>query len=309
MGKQGDNNLIQRMSIWKDAFNDPTTGIAATLEQMFWDYAAFLTAIKSIHLANHRNREEGNNSRVPTNTMLFDLLARGYWSHLFLGVRRLLDGGNIAGNNGVNSLRSVVNDIKAKRPRLTRRLYVQHLCNCEYDVEKLDRDEWEAMRASGKLVWWGNPERSKSHNAHRNFDLLSGVKANERTPEDLIDPKIFDQIEARLTKLDHICEHVSSHIAHSGNGESRDEKSLENFDMRDAKEVLKSLKQVTDFIAILLVHEGTLGLATYQGDQFEGLDAAWASTEDLPILADNWDDIERDIGAWSIKPEEMLGTP
>lgn len=297
---QRDQNLKERIGIWREAFRDKRTGIHQTLDDLIWNYAVFRTAIRIVRLANERRED-----RAPINQMLFDMIQSGYWSGLLLGIRRLLDRGGIKGKQGVYSLRSVIKDIEACRPSITRRVYVEWVCDARYDLEVLRREEREALIvAKGKAVW-GDPELMKSEWAHRHFDFLSGGSEGNRSPDDLITPSVFAKVEARLAKLNDIAEHVSSHVAHAGNKESREGKDLENFDIRDAREALKNLKQVADLVGIWFANEGGAGLAVYQGDKFEGLDQPLVATSDLKELEEQWTEIDHDVTAWAMKPDDL----
>jgi hypothetical protein len=145
----------------------------------------------------------------------------------------------------------------------------------------------------------------KSEWAHRHFDFLSGGSEGNRSPEDLILPSVFENIEARLARMNDIADHVGSHVAHAGNKESRAGKDLENFDIRDAREALKNLKQVADLVGTWFAKEGEAGLAIYQGDKFEGLDQPLVTTGDLKALEEQWAEIDRDVAAWAINADEL----
>ncbi|MER8646712.1 hypothetical protein [Mesorhizobium sp. M1252] len=307
MGKQADDNLLRRISNWKLAYTDDTTGILIALEDMLWDHAAFRTAIRIVALANRRRLVELPGSDASSlNQMLFDLLAKGYWSSLLLGTRKLLDPHPLYGVRGVYSLRAILDDVKACRSRLTRRIYVEHLRMCRYDLDALRQENREALKAAAGKAIWGDPALTLSEICHRDFDYLSGVKEADRSEADLIDTAVIVLIEKRLADLSRISDHASTHIAHAGNAESRLGKGIDDFDIRDAREVLKALKEVGDLIGLWFANGGISTLAIYQGNQFEGLNIAPVSEADLPELDANWDLIDQDIASWRIKPEELL---
>lgn len=295
--------LKARVKQWRAAFSDDTTGIERTLDDLLWSYACFRTVIKIVSLANQKRVPD----RPPLNQMIFDLIADGYWSRLLLGLRRLLDPACIAGKKGVYSVRSVISDIKLCAPKITRRVYVELVWEAKYDLERMERDEYERLLEGAKTrtVVWGDPDLMRSRMAHDHFDVLSGTDRNARREGDLLAIAILDKAEARLAKLDHIKEHVSSHLAHAGNAESRDGKLLDQFDIRTARECLKELKQLADLIGMLFTKGGGAGLATFIGDQFAGLDEPLAGPDEIKELEKNWREIDRDIASWSISPSEL----
>jgi len=237
--------------------------------------------------------------------MIFNLVAEGFWSSLLLGTRRLLDRGNIQGIKGVYSIRSVVKDVEVCQPWLNRRVYVEQVLGAQYDFDRLQQEQQEALIAAKGRTVWGDPDLTKSEAAHRHFDSLSGVLPTQRSSSDLISPATFTRIEARLVDLDRIADHVSSHVAHAGNKQSRENKELDNFDIRDAHAALKKLKEIADLVGVWFANEGGTGLATYLGDQFAGLDHPLIETTALAELEEQWRSLDREIAGWSIGPDNL----
>lgn len=300
MGDQAERQLAARVDRWREAFSDEVTGIQRTTDDLLWKYASFRMAVRIVHLANQSGR-----NNPPINQMLFNLIADGYWSHLLLAVRRLLDKGHLRGRDGVYSLRAVLSDIRVCRRKLTRAVYVELVRGAKYDLQQLRDEQWERLVvARGKPVW-GDPALIRSELAHSDFDKISGVDPGNRSADDLISEEIFSKLEIRLARLDAIGDHVSSHVAHAGNAESRKGKSLDRFDIRDAREALKELKQISDAIGLWFLGEGGAGLAVYIGDQFEALDKPLVSSSGLTDLEEQWRLIDQDISGWTMKIEDL----
>ncbi|MDP2699407.1 hypothetical protein [Thalassospira sp.] len=302
----------QRITAWRDAFTDDRTGIHRTIQDLLWNYAAFRTTIRIVRLANERR-----GPRPPLNQMIFNLVSEGFWLSLLLGTRRLLDKGPtmgtrrlldkgpINGPKGVYSIRSVVKDVEACQSWLNRRAYVEQVLDARYDLDRLQQKHHEALLAAKGGVVWASPDLTKSEAAHHNFDILSGVSPSQRSASDLISPTIFTKIEARLVDLDRIAEYVSSHVAHAGNKQSREHKNLDKFDIRDAQNVLKKLKEIADLVGVWFANEGGAGLATDLGDQFVGLDHPLVETAELADLEEQWRLVDGEIAKWSIRPDEL----
>ena len=106
---------IERIERWREAFCDDTTGIQKSVQDLLWNYAAFLTTVQIVRLANKRRDENAN-----LNQMLFNMISEGYWSSLLLGTRRLLDNTALKGEAGVYSIRAVVKDVEACKGWLNR---------------------------------------------------------------------------------------------------------------------------------------------------------------------------------------------
>lgn len=274
---------------------------------MLWDHAAFRTAIKIGRIANERNRLKDDDSPATgPNQMLFDLLARGYWSSLLIGTRRLLDGASLEGARGVYSLCAVLEDIRACRPKITRRIYVEKVRACRYDLQALREENHAALSAANGRPIWGDPELLRCELSHSDFDDLSGVAEADRSETDLIDLAILDALKRRLFELHPVRVHTDTHLAHAGNVLSRSGKDLDEFDIRDARKVLKSLVEISNLVARWFAGGEVATLAVFQGDQFEGLEAPLIEPDDVELLEQNWAAVDRDISSWSLEAQDLL---
>ncbi len=291
---------IERIKRWQEAFRDDTTGIHTTVQDLLWNYAAFQTTVQIVHLASER-QDEG----ATLNQMLFNLIHEGYRSSMLLGTRRLLDKHALKGPKGVYSIRSVVNDVKESRGWLNRKIYVENVHGAEYDNKRL-RLEMDRDLASGNGPVWESRELIKSDDAHRCFDELCGKAPLDRASDDLVDPAIFVRIEARLASLDKIANYATTHVAHSGNEESRHTgRSFENFNIHEARSTLKQLKEVSTLVGVWFANEGSADLATFLGDQFEGLDQPIVRSSDIQKLEQHWQAMDSEIATWKISAEEL----
>lgn len=290
---------IERIERWREAFCDDTTGIRKSVQDLLWNYAAFQTTVQIVRLASERRDENAN-----LNQMLFNMISEGYWSSLLLGTRRLLDNRALKGESGVYSIRAVVKDIEVCRCWLNRKIYVENVHGAEYDIKRLHQERDEELAATKGPVW-GSRELINSENAHRCFDELSGVTPPDRCAGDLIDPTIFAKINARLAGLESIVDHVNTHVAHAGNKESRHAKTLENFDIRDARTTLKKLKEVSTLIGVWFANESSGDLAISLDDQFDGLDRPIVSSAEIKKLEKHWQIMESEIAGWRVRTEEL----
>ncbi|WP_187968147.1 hypothetical protein [Aquibium microcysteis] len=298
--KQCVNNLQDRILLWRQAFQDCEMGINNSVSEMLWDFAAFRSIVSAIRFSN-QYREKS----PPINGMLFEMISNGYWYKLLMGIRRLLDRAPLHGPKGVYSLRSVVGDIQSCRDRLTRQVYVERVWGARGTIDDLREDHERKLRSVSGAPIWGNPEIRKHECSQRFFDELSSVSEDRRASNDYIDENVFLRLERRLSRMDEIAEHVNSHIAHAGSAKSREGKTLQNFNLDHARDAIKELKQVADFIGIYFACEHSGDLPVFQGDQFEGLDRALVSASDIEKLRDEWVQIGRDIASWSLTAREL----
>ncbi len=152
---------------------------------------------------------------------------------------------------------------------------------------------------------WGGRDLFLSELAHRRFDELSSVQPESRTEGDLIDSRVLDRVESKLSELNKISEYVSAHIAHPGNQESRKSTTLAGFELEDARATLKCLKEIADLTSLWFANYGGADLTTYIGNQFEGLDKPMVNPEEIPMLLDNWYEIESEIASWKISVADL----
>ncbi len=295
--------LLPRIASWRTAFSDGTTGIHKTLDDLLWQYASFRTVIKIVSIANQKRDPD----RPPLNQMVFEMISDGYWSRLLLGVRRLVDPAAISGRDGVYSLASVLCDIKACGHRITRQIYVSSVWDANPDLDHLEAIHWDELREAAKLgkAVWGDPELLRSRMAHDHFDFLSGTTAATRSSDDVLDVAIIEVIQGRLEKFRDITKHVDSHLAHAGNLQSRSGKLLEAFEIRDARACLKELKELSDLVGMWFGRASGAGLATFIGNQFEGLDSPMIGPERMGDLESVWQEIDNDISTWHLDRSQL----
>jgi hypothetical protein len=291
--------LTPRIESWRTAFSDETTGIHRTLDDLIWQYACFRVVIRIVFIANQKRDPD----HPPLNQMIFDMIAEGYWSRLLIAIRRLLDPTDINGKRGVYSLRSVLRDIEVCAPKINRRIYVEAICDADFDLAPLEEAHREEFRKN--TVAWGDPHLLRSLTAHEHFDFLSNTTSENRSEGDLLDVSILQKAELRLAKLDWIKEHVTAHLAHSGNTTSREGKILDNFGMSEARECLKELKEVADLIGMWFCSASGAGLANFIGDQFEGLDIPMIEADKIDQLEDVWREVDRDVATWHLDRDQL----
>lgn len=290
--------LADRIAAWRQAFEGDDNAIVNTLVSYAWNFAVFQTVAKAVELAP----EDGHgNKRL--NGMMLQLLRTTYWGSAVMAIRRLVDNGKLHGKFGVASLRSILNDVRSSRDELTRRVYVEDIAKLPYDWEVLDALWWdrhfggvpqapdEATRRAQ------DPEPSRQR--HEEFDFLSGVAPANRTPDDLIDPTIFDRLEARLGRLDTIADHATIHFAHAGTEFSRQGRDMGQWGPTEAVDALRELVEVAELIGRWFVFTSVHDvLPTPQFNQFEHLDQPLMANDDTSALDAAWEAFAEQTARW-----------
>ena len=130
------------------------------------------------------------------------------------------------------------------------------------------------------------------------FDWLGGTSPENASPEDVIRPGFFDALEARLSRLDAVVEHVNAQIAHAATGFCRTRRQLQEWSIADARAALKELAQISQVVGEWLCFSGVGSIPHHpQFDQFAHLDQP-IHTGDFQRLQETWDEVENDIRKW-----------
>lgn len=289
--------MRDRIDAWRNAFSGDENAVLPTLVNYAWNYSAFAAVAKAVELC-----PDDETGHKPLNFMMLDLLRSSYWGSAVLAIRRLVDGGPLAGPFGVSSLRSILNDVKACRNRLTRRIYVEEISNLPYNYEVVERLAWEHLLANGQngAIWMPRdlqPEPSRQR--HIEFDFLCGVTSSASTPDDLISWDIFDRLEARLAEVDRIAEHATVYFAHASTAESRRGRHLDTFGPTDARAALKLLTETAELIGRWFIFEGAGNILPHpQYDQFAHLDKPILPGNDATLLQAQWDEFAEEAEKW-----------
>jgi hypothetical protein len=289
--------MEQRIEAWRQAFEHDDNAVVPTLTTFAWNHAVFMSVVKAVELAPVD--AEGNK---PLNFSVLNLLRSSYWGGAILSIRRLVDPNPLNGPRGVSSLRSILNDVSACRRRITRRVYVETIAGLQYDEEDVDRRYWEYLlgQPPGVAVWVP-PELHVEpiSQRHDEFDFLSGIARDARTPEDLIDANVFERLEARLARVDAIAEHATVYFAHASTKESREGRELASFGPNDAMEALQILVETAELIGRWFLYRGVGDvLATPQFDQFENLDKPLLADNQVEELRTQWDTFAERTALW-----------
>lgn len=295
--------MDDRIQAWKHAFEGDVQGVLPTLINLAWNFAAFSTIVELV-----RHAPDNDRGGKEVNSMMFDLLASSYWGSTVMAIRRLVDAAPLAGDRGVCSLRSIVNDAKVHRAQLTRRVYVESIAGLEYDFEDTRDRHWQFVMSQEpgpvhvpRELWY-----EPSEQRHQEFDWLSGVAEVDRTPDDIIRVGVFERLESRLSELDVIADHGTIYFAHAATEVSRKGRGLTGWNHDEAKASLSKLAHVAELVGRWFCFTGIGNiLPTPQYDQFEFLDR--------PLLDGSADELQKkwlafsdEVGQWPHIENEVL---
>lgn len=296
--------MRQRIELWKHIFDTDDNAISKALSGLAWNFAAFSCIVEVVRAASN----EGTGKRL--NSMILDMIASGYWSNTMQGVRRLAEREAINGPRGVCSLGGLIQDTRAARGGLTRKVFVEEIAGLPYNYEVVRDQYWQYIfrQPTGVAHWIPKEyDYEPSEQRHALFDWLSGTSPGTSTPDDLIREEVFDALGQRLARLEGVVEHVNVEIAHAATEASRHGRVLGRWGLGDAKTALKELAQIAELIGNWFCCSG-IGtvLPTPQFNQFEHLDRPLFAG-DMARLQEVWDAIDAEVSEWhNVEPSSLL---
>lgn len=301
--------MLERIAEWKRIFDTEENAITKALNRMAWNVAAYSCLVEVVEQAPTVGGEK------QLNGLLLDMVATGFWSGTMQGIRRLVEKERIRGLRSVCSLGGLIDDIRASRGKLTRRVYVSDIAGLEYNY-LLTAAAREAY--SKDQIQQGNPsfwtplklDDEYSRKRHAEFDWLSGTTPGTSTPDDLIRNEIFDMLEARLRRSLSVVEHVNVEIAHAATDASRQGRVLERWGLSDAKKAIRDLAELANVVGNWFCYSGTGTLVPLpQYDQFEHLDVP-LYTGDRARLQEVWNEFDRESQQWhKVDPTKWMSEP
>ncbi|WP_312770147.1 hypothetical protein [Pseudoxanthomonas mexicana] len=295
--------MRHRIDLWKRIFDTDDNAISKGLSKLAWDLTAFTCVVEMVRKAP--DTEGGKR----LNGMILEMLVSGFWSSTMQGVRRLAERETIHGARGVCSIRGLLDDAKAVRHRITRRVFVEDIAGLDYNYVVTEDKYWQFMfsQPRGQGVWVPRElDADPSKQRHVLFDWLSGTTPQTSHPEDIIREDVFTSLEQRLARLDGVVEHVNVEIAHAATEFSRTGRALQNWNLTDAKDAIKELTQIAQFVGDWFCFSGVGTVLPHpQFDQFAYLDQPLFS-DDRQLLQDTWDAMEQEISQWHDVDTGML---
>lgn len=293
-------SIKDRVKVWKEAFEEDENAIVPTLCDFAWNYAVYVSISCVVDLALMDDED-----KKQLNFPVFNFINESFWRSAIMTIRCLLDRGSLNGERGVNSLRSILKDIKEYRSMLTRRAYIADISGLEYDIEKIEREHDEFLfkhTRNGQIISVPRELNSQpTRIRHEQFDFLSGIDSSNRSPDDVVRLEVFDQFEERLGRLDIIAKHASRHIAHAATRVSRESGgNIGKWGDTEVKEAIRILTEIAELTGRWFINSSVGNiLPVPQYNQFEYLDKAMMQPDTLSVLHDNWNNLDQQMDQWS----------
>lgn len=269
-----------RRSYWKRLLLDDDFSIDKQVMDLLWKDAIF----RSLNEAR-KLRGKSSPGISGMNAALLNLLDRGFVDSQVMAIRRMTDRTFHDPSKSVISLPSIIDDIELHSDLVTRENYICY--------NGLPYDEPPFESGTDQFHW----SRMQEY-----FDKLSGVSSDHRSRQDLISQ---DSLKRLLKKLD-VCQGVRKYankfIAHTADELSRSVLPSRDrgITLRSLDSCMKSIVSVGSYTGVVILYEHGLGkVPTPQFNQFENLEKAMATAEDLDRLHDFWQERAREVETWS----------
>ncbi len=258
------------------------TSIARQIHDLIWHTMTYRTL-------NEARRIETGRS---VNGELWHLVTAGYASLMTMGIRRLVDK-----NKDAMSVYTLIEKI-AKRPEfLTRELFV-----C-YDGVPFDHEL--AFRKHGSQHLFGQVYRphmdgpsawGASEMRNKAFSKVCGRSGKQKRLDE-IPASIFSDLKERLKApvLVKVCTMADKVVAHTE--KVPDDKPVPIATYNDIDEALGVVIRVANAVGLIFFYDQPFGdvVPTPQYDFFESLDQSWVLSENLPALAEYWNEQKQQL--------------
>lgn len=182
---------------WLDG--DPVHSINGQLSQLMWQDAVFRTFNEA------RKDTDAAGPSAAVAPILAQFLDQGYVASQVLGISKLVEySAAKQPKKGVISLRRLLDDNIAHHELLTRENFIG-LEGVPYDYARVRDAEIQgqfAKVAEGEAAFWhgggGKDDWGKAELMHKQFDRLSGIAPDQRSPEDQISKGLLERLDAAL---------------------------------------------------------------------------------------------------------------
>jgi hypothetical protein len=271
---------------------------------MAWDATVF----EIVNTARSMASRDADGA-LKINSMVHELLNKGFFQSQMLAIRRLADGSYKFEHSkrGVWSLISLLDDMLAHQSGLTRSAILESE-GLFYDF-KPHEDRWSACHwEHHRTGRWPDdtPDLNRirqSQDRHRDIDRLAGLDVGDRSPDDCIPATVFEILKHRVAIASKdVSTHVDKFLAHSASPDSRASVNADavRLTLQHIEDAHRALCEVASLLAIHVLGDAMPGyLATPQYDQFEHIERPLVTKADVRELDSLWLKLRDQYHDWS----------
>lgn len=292
--------LEQAWNNWKNCLKgEDRNAIFRQITMMIWD-----TAIFHVIMEGRKAKFQQNAQKPEINVPLHSFIDRNYFQAQSATIRRLVDTSRygLTGDRGVYSLTALIKDISKYRNELTRKAFMD-LRRMPYDYSEIRQKESEFISKQG----FGNGfiQTPEEYNwepiaeSHRIFDRLSGVRSDQRSQNDQIEPHVFSRLENRLGECQRITKYVDQFIAHSAIPESRYELPDSGITLSQLWNTQRILCEVAEFLNFILFFEYRMVLPHEDSTFYDFWDKPLFEKDEIILVHDASQNYRKETDKWT----------
>ena len=257
--------------------NDDIHSISNQYQEMIWNDTVYRTFNEARRISEITNSP---NTGLPGT--LIEMIDRNFFDTQAMAIRRLTDPHEFRPNRTVNSIPSIIEEIKSISGIFTRENYICYN-GTPYDNSTLP--EW--------------PDQAKHEERNKQFDRIA-VKFTTRSRDDLLDIEILKKLEKELQDFDLIRAYTNKYVAHAAASGNRyklipELKKLTLQALEDSyRKIVAICKVLGDVLDVYFLAE----IATPQFDQLENWNMPFVTKEDHLELYKYWESRREMFERW-----------
>lgn len=297
-----DGTLVEKRRLWLEALTgEDRHSIHNQIAVMTWDAAAFRIINEARRLAGRDSEGE-----VQLNELVHGLLNRGFFSSLFMAIRRLTDTYPLEGNRPVFSLTGLIKDMSEHTHLMTRSAMLSAE-GLVYDYEPFQKEDLAFATeqfAAGIPALHGRNTRNWSWSEHRHevIDRLTRTERGHRQRTDTIPKERFAYL-AKLVKDSStvVTNHVNKFVAHTATPSDRATVALAAITLAELWKAHEILCRVACVLATEFLGDSfSSRLATPLFDVFAHIGKPLvAEPAHVNALRQLWEDFARETEKWN----------
>jgi hypothetical protein len=285
--------LNEKLKEWENWYSEDQNSVCAQISDMLLDAAVFYAINEARKYATID--AQGN---PELNWLVHNFIDRSFLKTQALLVRRLCDG-----RKDVISLRRLINDMEENKSLLTRENILSAF-GYPYDYEKVIK---EGCQTNNSTIRFNG---AQSEIVHKNIDLLTGVKPEQRQQNDTVQDGVFDRLNKWLDKCEPIVNSVNKIVAHAATPESREKVPAKDLKISLAR-IHKAhcrIVRIAAFIGQVVLYKsvGLTHLPSYAGNKFEHFEKPLITKNNIEKLKNSWDRYDKHIKQLSERPERRI---
>ena len=265
---------------WKRCLIDDNYSVSQQISRILWNDIVFRSFNEARKISI---KDESDNTGL--NGPVINMIDEGFVVSQVMAIRRLSDPNFYDPKKAVISLSRIIDDIADSLDVFTRENYI-----C------FEGMKYQGLSHEKDGINWIHWEKK-----HKNFDSLSGVSNTKGSRNDKIDKSIISSLRSQLNKCKDLRTYANKFIAHTSDhpGKAKLTERQKGITLKNLDEAYKVIIKCASFIGVVILYEHTLGqIPVPQYNQFENIDKAVITSNDISKLGAYWGERKKDVNSW-----------